>query len=464
MINCYVTEDRGKAVMWIKYQCFVSSTFEDLKEERMECMKAILKADHIPAGMEYFQGGKNMKEHIQKWIEESDIFILILGGRYGSIDQDEEIGYTEWEYNHAVKCGKYILPIILEDAYLHEKERKFKENNQSISAFEKKKKGAYKKFKKKVVSNENKILCEYANSIDDIKNIVINNLNAFSREEKDRDRAMGWIKYEPKTLFNSVEGDLSRVSPENKRHLLSKVVCDKISYGREVADDAIIISNKIADIFGQYENALKKYLNQLSRSIDIILRDQYIEITNSTNMTYITAPTATPTGFVWNPWLYPGIEVESYKILSASYNDKGLKEDYIIKGNPEYTQNPFYVNNVIKLNIPFDETKVEHHVKYKTNYFVEYDRFFHEYVFSEFCKQFSLVATLEDRRTKKINREYMLKWSVFTLHSEQDYTSKNILFHEKNRVTFNSVDLMVPGNGYILTLGSAPKDSIQKKV
>ena len=114
--------------------------------------------------------------------------------------------------------------------------------------------------------------------------------------------------------------------------------------------------------------------------------------------------------------------------------------------------------------IPFDETKVEHHIKYKTNYFVEYDRFFHEYVFSEFCKQFSLVATLEDRRTKKINREYMLKSSVFTLHKEQDYTSKNMLFHEKNGVTFNSVDLMVPGNGYILTLGSAPKNSIQKKV
>ena len=285
----------------------------------------------------------------------------------------------------------------------------------------------------------------------------------FSQEKSQTKQALGWIKYEPEVLVNSVEGDLSQLNTENKKHLFSKIICDKISSGKTTTDDAIIFSNKITDIFEQYESALKKYLDQLSRSIDIVLYDQYIDITNSTNMTYITGPTDITTNFVWNPWLYPGIEVDTYKIFSVSYNDKSLGEDYISKGKPSYTQNPFYVNNVIKLKIPFDPAKSKHHIQYKANYHVDYDRFFHEYVFSEFCKQFSLIVTLEDRRTKKYNRDYMLKWSVFTLYSDQDYSSKNMLCHEKNKITFNSVDLMIPGNGYILTLGSAPINSIQIK-
>lgn len=38
-----------------KYQVFVSSTFEDLKDERKEITQAILESDCIPVGMEMFQ-------------------------------------------------------------------------------------------------------------------------------------------------------------------------------------------------------------------------------------------------------------------------------------------------------------------------------------------------------------------------------------------------------------------------
>ena len=37
-----------------RYQVFVSSTFEDLQEERKEVMQALLELDCIPAGMELF--------------------------------------------------------------------------------------------------------------------------------------------------------------------------------------------------------------------------------------------------------------------------------------------------------------------------------------------------------------------------------------------------------------------------
>jgi hypothetical protein len=40
-----------------KLQVFVSSTYEDLKEERQVAVESILTAGHIPAGMELFAAG-----------------------------------------------------------------------------------------------------------------------------------------------------------------------------------------------------------------------------------------------------------------------------------------------------------------------------------------------------------------------------------------------------------------------
>jgi hypothetical protein len=70
-----------------KLQVFVSSTFSDLIEERQAAVAAILKAWHIPAGMELFTAGDvSQMKTIERWINESDVYMLILGGRYGSIE------------------------------------------------------------------------------------------------------------------------------------------------------------------------------------------------------------------------------------------------------------------------------------------------------------------------------------------------------------------------------------------
>ena len=69
-----------------KLQVFVSSTYSDLRDERQAAVEAILTAGHIPAGMELFAAGdQSQMEVIKRWIDESDVFLLILGGRYGSM-------------------------------------------------------------------------------------------------------------------------------------------------------------------------------------------------------------------------------------------------------------------------------------------------------------------------------------------------------------------------------------------
>lgn len=68
-----------------KYQVFISSTYTDLLDERQAAVEAILQAGHIPAGMELFTSSNQSQwDIIKRWIDESDIYMLILGGRYGS--------------------------------------------------------------------------------------------------------------------------------------------------------------------------------------------------------------------------------------------------------------------------------------------------------------------------------------------------------------------------------------------
>lgn len=84
-----------------KFQIFISSTYEDLKDERNEVFHTIYAMHHIPAGMEYFNAADETSWNIIKGvIDESDFYVIILGHRYGSMDS-EGIGYTEKEYNYA---------------------------------------------------------------------------------------------------------------------------------------------------------------------------------------------------------------------------------------------------------------------------------------------------------------------------------------------------------------------------
>lgn len=105
-----------------KLQIFVSSTFSDLKEERQAAVAAILKTGNIPAGMELFiAGGETQWDTIKRWIDESDIYMLILGGRYGATHPETGIAYTEMEYDYAGQTGKPFFAVVISEATLAER-------------------------------------------------------------------------------------------------------------------------------------------------------------------------------------------------------------------------------------------------------------------------------------------------------------------------------------------------------
>lgn len=105
-----------------KLQVFVSSTYTDLIEERQAAVQAILDAGHIPAGMELFKAGNESQlKTIYKWIDESDVYMLILGGRYGSIEEKSGKSYTQLEYEYALSKDIPVFTVVLSDLFLTQK-------------------------------------------------------------------------------------------------------------------------------------------------------------------------------------------------------------------------------------------------------------------------------------------------------------------------------------------------------
>ena len=96
----------------VKYQIFVSSTYNDLVGARDKVANTILSLYHFPIGMEMFSADDDEQwDVIKETIDFSDYYILILGHRYGS-ETKEGISYTEKEFEYAKEKDVPILSFI----------------------------------------------------------------------------------------------------------------------------------------------------------------------------------------------------------------------------------------------------------------------------------------------------------------------------------------------------------------
>lgn len=186
-----------------KLQVFMSSTYTDMHAERQAAVEAILRAGHIPAGMELFAAGdESQLETIRRWIDDSDVFMLILGGRYGSIDSKTGKSYIELEYEYALKQKKPLFAAVFSDAYLEAKVKAA-----GLSAVETVNGVQLKAFREAVT----KKICRFFGDVNELKLIVFESLSNFDRNEG----LAGWIRgsdtIDPKAALE----ELSRLRAEN---------------------------------------------------------------------------------------------------------------------------------------------------------------------------------------------------------------------------------------------------------
>jgi hypothetical protein len=106
-----------------KVRVFVSSTMEDLANERVAVVKAIKDFNFEPVNAEnWLPNGTNSWNKIKQEIEFSHIFILLVGDRYGWITKDEsdcgrQRSVTHMELDKARETGIPVLPFLKKLSY-----------------------------------------------------------------------------------------------------------------------------------------------------------------------------------------------------------------------------------------------------------------------------------------------------------------------------------------------------------
>lgn len=186
-----------------KLQVFISSTYSDLLEERQACVETILQAGHIPAGMELFAAGSETQlDTIKRWIDASDVYMLLLGGRYGSLDPKTKFAYTEVEYRYALEKKKPVFAVVMSDSFL---DAKIAQVGRSV--FEQDNVDKYRKFKKLVLSK----IVKFFDSLDGIKLAIFQSMI----EIDSRYNLEGWVRGSEVVDVKPLISQISILTQEN---------------------------------------------------------------------------------------------------------------------------------------------------------------------------------------------------------------------------------------------------------
>ena len=221
-----------------KYQIFISSTYEDLKDERQKITDTILSMYHFPIGMEMFSAGNDDQwKIIRETIDSSDYYVLIVGHRYGSVIKTGEqagISYTQKEFRYALSKG---IPIL---AFLIDEKTPVAPIKIEQDVLKKKR---LDKFKEEVMNNR---IVEWWSNPEDLAVKVMNALNKqINRglEFKEYSRT-GWVRNAPNDFLYSLD-----TNPDQD---FSKIISD--------AKRVTIIGRTAVNILNQFEAALKNSL------------------------------------------------------------------------------------------------------------------------------------------------------------------------------------------------------------
>lgn len=192
-------------IMDKKYQVFVSSTYEDLQEERKKVMEALLQMNCFPVGMEYFNASDDSQwEVIKSLIRECDYYVLIVAGRYGSIEEESGKSYTQKEFEYAIEQG---VPVI---SFVHKHPALLPAAKYEQDPLKREKLEEFK-------SCVQKKLCKMWDNADELSSQVILSLNSLIKSHP----RTGWIKADE---VSSAEANKELISLRKENDLLKSKI------------------------------------------------------------------------------------------------------------------------------------------------------------------------------------------------------------------------------------------------
>jgi hypothetical protein len=145
--------------------------------------------------------------------------LLILGGRYGSIERTSGKSYIQLEYEYAQERGKPFFAVVVEEDYLKNKRAK----EQGADVLELENPQQLKAFRADVLTR----LVKFWDGPLEIKLAIYETLNDFSR----RDDLIGWVPGDQAVNSGAVVEEIARLAKENAslRDRLSKQTSETYS-------------------------------------------------------------------------------------------------------------------------------------------------------------------------------------------------------------------------------------------
>lgn len=206
-----------------KFSIFISSTYEDLKKERQALVGVALENNFIPVGMEQFHAAPTSQWNvITKMIDECDFYLLVIGARYGSIDEETGISYTEKEYNYAKTKGLPVLVLIKQPSAISESEK-----DTGNDKYDKMKK--LDEFREKVKNDKNTV--DFFTDLNSLKYVAS---PTFRNAVNYVDDNAGWVRYrddDDKIRLNqrkpSKYKGLRRFGPEKNLQRINKFMKER---------------------------------------------------------------------------------------------------------------------------------------------------------------------------------------------------------------------------------------------
>ncbi len=236
-----------------RYTIFLSSTYIDLAENRESVHNAILSNGNFPIEMENFTASSQPQwDTIQPLIDECDYYVLLVGFKYGSIDAETGLSYTEKEYDYAISIGKPILSFILDESF----------GLRSDSDLTK-----IDAFRNKVLANGKLArFCKDKNNLSsDVISALNNEISIFPQS--------GWIKSSSETYIGLSLNQIDEQLDENERAIIKLF---------EVKDVKSITFNEFMKTLKLSQQQFQYYIEHLEEFQLLYYNSQYVS-DNSNN-------------------------------------------------------------------------------------------------------------------------------------------------------------------------------------
>lgn len=160
------------------YRIFISSTLKDLINERKVIINSILRLGHYPICMETFIATQwHQMDFIKQQLDTADMYIVILGRRYGSRIGKDKCSYTKHEYEYAKQIGLPVLALVCSENYKPKATNKMTESG-NVSA--------WKAFRDLLLNEHH---CDIWNNTKDLISKFDTSIQNLINENND-----GWIK------------------------------------------------------------------------------------------------------------------------------------------------------------------------------------------------------------------------------------------------------------------------------